>query len=53
MYSKSLGYDLDILSISAMSAEPKPLFSSAVIIITERKDKLGIKFIEAVGRGTV
>ena len=39
---------LDLLSIPAMSAEPKRLFSGAKITITDRRNKLGIKMIQAI-----
>ena len=39
---------LDMLSIPAMSAEPERLFSSAKITITDRRNKLGIKSIQAI-----
>jgi hypothetical protein len=39
---------LDVLSIPAMSAEPERLFSGAKITITDRRNRLGIKSIEAI-----
>jgi hypothetical protein len=39
---------LDILSIPAMSAEPERLFSGAKSTITDRRNRLGIKSIEAI-----
>ena len=39
---------LDILSIPAMSAEPERLFSGAKITITDCRNRLGIKSIEAI-----
>ena len=39
---------LDILSISAMSADPERLFSGAKITITDRRNQLGIDTIEAL-----
>jgi hypothetical protein len=39
---------LDLLSIPAMSAEPERLFSGAKITITDRRNKLGIKMIQAI-----
>jgi hypothetical protein len=39
---------LDILSIPAMSAEPERLFSGAKTTITDRRNKLGIEFIQAI-----
>jgi hAT family protein len=38
---------LDILSIPAMSADPECLFSSAKLLITDLRNKLGIDIIEA------
>jgi hypothetical protein len=38
---------LDVFSIPAMSAEPERLFSGAKITISDRRNKLGIKNIEA------
>ena len=38
---------LDILSIPAMAAEPERLFSGAKITISDRRNRLGIKSIEA------
>jgi hypothetical protein len=38
---------LDILSIPAMLADPKRLFSSAKILITDLRNKLGMDIIEA------
>lgn len=39
---------LDLLSIPAMSASPERLFSSAGLTITERRNRLGTKSIEAL-----
>jgi hypothetical protein len=39
---------LDILSIPAMLAKPKRLFSDAKITITNHRNRLGIKSIEAI-----
>jgi hypothetical protein len=39
---------LDLLSIPAMSAEPERLFSNTKITITDRRNRLGIKSIEAI-----
>jgi hypothetical protein len=39
---------LDMLSISAMSAEPERLFEGAKISITDRRNCLGIESIEAL-----
>jgi len=36
---------LDLLSIPAMSAEPKRLFSRAKVTITDRRNELGIRMI--------
>jgi len=38
---------LDILSIPAMSADPERLFSSAKLLITDLRNKLGMDIIEA------
>jgi len=37
---------LDILSIPAMSADPKRAFSGAKVTITDRRNKLGMQMIE-------
>jgi hAT family C-terminal dimerisation region len=39
---------LNLLSIPAMSAEPERLFSSCKITITDRRNKLSVKVIEAL-----
>jgi hAT family C-terminal dimerisation region len=39
---------LDILSIPAMSADPKRLFSGVKITISERRNRLGIYTIKAL-----
>jgi hypothetical protein len=39
---------LDILSIPAMSAEPERLFSATKLMITDIRNRLGIKMIEAL-----
>jgi len=39
---------LDIPSIPAMSAEPECLFSGAALIITERRNRLGVESVEAL-----
>jgi hypothetical protein len=38
---------LDILSIPAMSANPERLFSSAKLLISDLRNKLGMDIIEA------
>jgi len=39
---------IDILSIPAMSADPERLFSGAKITITDRRNRLGIRTIQAL-----
>jgi hypothetical protein len=39
---------LNLLSIPAMSAEPERLFSSCKITVTDRRNKLSVKVIEAL-----
>jgi hypothetical protein len=39
---------VDILSIAAMSADPERLFSGAKITITDRRNRLGIRTIQAL-----
>jgi hypothetical protein len=39
---------LDILSIPAMSAEPERIFSATKLILTDRRNKLSMKMIEAL-----
>jgi hypothetical protein len=39
---------LNLLSIPAMSAAPERLFSSCKITITDRRNKLSVKIIEAL-----
>ena len=39
---------LNILSIPAMSDEPERLFSSARLVVTDRRNRLGIDLIEAL-----
>jgi hypothetical protein len=39
---------LDLLSIPAMSAEPKRLFFSAKVTIMDYRNKLGIRMIQAI-----
>jgi len=39
---------INILSIPAMSADPERLFLGAKITITDRRNRLGIKTIEAL-----
>lgn len=41
---------LDILSIPAMSADPERLFSSAKILISDLRNKLGMNIIESFER---
>jgi hypothetical protein len=41
---------IDILSIPAMSADPERLFSGAKITITDRRNRLGIRTIQALER---
>jgi len=39
---------IDILSIPAMSADPERLFSGAKITITDRRNRFGIRTIQAL-----
>jgi hypothetical protein len=39
---------LNLLSIPAISAEPERLFSSCRITVTDRRNKLSVKAIEAL-----
>ena len=39
---------LDILSIPAMSADPERLFLGAKITVTDRRNRLGIRTIQAL-----
>jgi len=39
---------IDILSIPAMSIDPKRLFSDAKIILLDRRNRLGIDTIQAL-----
>jgi hypothetical protein len=39
---------LEILSIPAMSAEPERIFSATKLILTDRRNKLSMKMIEAL-----
>ena len=47
-YPNLLIMALDLLSIPAMSAEPERLFSGAKVTITDRRNKLGIRMIQAI-----
>ncbi len=38
---------LDILSIPAMSADPERLFSSAKLVLTDLRNRLGMDLLEA------
>lgn len=39
---------LDLLSIPAMSAEPEKLFSATKLTISDQRNQLGVKMIEAL-----
>ena len=39
---------LNVLSVPAMSDEPERLFSSAGLTLTDRRNRAGIDFIEAL-----
>jgi hypothetical protein len=48
MYPNLSKLALDILSIPVMSAEPERLFSATKLTISDQRNQLGMKMIEAL-----